>query len=152
MFPNALFMAHNGVSAGVHEKVHLSNCVCSCVCVLVHLPACWCSTAIWYLVSLASLWRAPGQQLAHLALLAPANHRTWPGQHTGRGNRLRRAAKSRPKLQHEIMQWYRIRLLYTGTNKDLHVKCACDILKASDNILRQNVDFQISLTRHASVF
>lgn len=33
MFPNALFMAHNRVFAGVHEKVHLSNCVCSCVCV-----------------------------------------------------------------------------------------------------------------------
>ncbi|CAB1421291.1 unnamed protein product [Pleuronectes platessa] len=36
------------------------------------------SAAIWYLVSLAILWRAPGQQLAHLALRALANHRTWP--------------------------------------------------------------------------
>lgn len=66
-----------------------TNCVSSCV------PACWRSTAIWYLVSVARLWRAPGQQLAHLAPLVPAKRHTWPRQCTGRENRLHRADKNR---------------------------------------------------------
>ncbi|CAL8371284.1 unnamed protein product [Boreogadus saida] len=50
------------------------------------------TTAIWYLVSLAALQRAPGQQLAHLASTGPHSplptSTTGRGQHTAKGNRL----------------------------------------------------------------
>lgn len=42
-------------------------------------PACWRSAAIWYLVSPASLWRAPGEQRTHLPPPAAAKRDTWPG-------------------------------------------------------------------------
>lgn len=59
--------------------------VCASVCIWLPGGAPWPS-GMWS--TLASLCRAPGQQLAHLVLLDPASSHTWPGQHTGRGNSL----------------------------------------------------------------
>ncbi|CAL8398177.1 unnamed protein product [Gadus morhua 'NCC'] len=62
------------------------------------------TTTIWYLVSLAALQRAPGQQLAHLASTGPHSplptSTTGRGQHTAKGNRLQGRQQQTCVLHH----------------------------------------------------
>lgn len=53
----------------------------------------------------SELWRAPGQQLAHLAVETPANKHTWPSWHTWKGNGLCSRLKSNPAWNREVVSY-----------------------------------------------